>query len=172
MEERVLIRIRLPDVDGSDFFVLHTEGPSGDPGFYLVDASTGQESQVVSGEVLALPESGEFTIYQRTNTFFPKRKRVRVEGSELVEVERTRYIVDVRTVALDSLLVQRSEQDPTIVARLGSGDSVDVLEASEEVTAGGYPLWVRTSSGVRGLVKLDMPQCPQAILRGLCFLGD
>lgn len=172
IDDRVLVRMRLPAAEGSEYFVVHTDGPSGDPGFYLVDASTGRESPVIWGEVLALPESGEFAMYQRTNTFFPKRKRVRVDGGELVEVAEPRYTVGLRTIALDSLFVVRSEQDSTIVARLGRGDSVEVLEASDESTTGRYPLWLRTASGVRGLVMLDMPQCPAALLRGLCFFGD
>ena len=49
-----------------------------------------------------------------------------------LDIAESRYPVGLRTIALDSLLVLRSERDPTIIARLGPGDSVEVLAASDE----------------------------------------
>ncbi len=171
-EDRILVRMRLPNESGRSYFVAFTEGPSGDPGFYLIDAETLRETGVEWGEVLALPASGEFMMFQRANTFFAKRKRIRVADSGFVEIPEARYRFVLRSIALDSSAVFRSEQDSTPIARLARGDSLTVTEVAENGSRGFYPVWIRTAKGISGLVRLPMSQCPATLIRGLCFAGD
>lgn len=168
-DDRVLLRRVLPNASGKPYFLVSSDGPSGDPEFYLADAVTGLETSGVWGEVLAISADGELTMFQRTNSDFPKRKRVLVEDGELKDAPQSRFVLNFRSIVLDSLRLERSEHDRTVVARLARGDSVVVLEAAGE---GEMLLWLQTARGVRGFVRLPSSQCPRAIVRGLCYLGD
>lgn len=168
-EDMVLIRHRFARAKGKEYFVVFTEGPSGDPGYYLADAASGEETPETWGEVLAIGLDGEVTMYQRTNSDFPMRKRLTIVDGAFVEGDQTRFVLGTRTIVLDSLRLFRSERDTTIVARLERGDSLVVLEAER----GRFlSLWLRTMGGIRGFVRLPSTQCPSAVIRRFCYLGD
>lgn len=168
-EDVVLIRHRFAGANGKEYFVVFTEGPSGDPGYYLADAASGEETPDTWGEVLAIGLDGELTVYQRTNSHFPMRRQVTIVDGAFVDGDQSRFALGTRTIALDSLRLFRSERDTTIVARLGRGDSLVVLEAEYRRY---LSLWLRTMDGTLGFVRLPSTQCPSAVIRRFCFAGD
>jgi len=168
-EDVVLIRHRFAGAKGKEYFVVFTYGPSGDPGYYLADAASGEETPETWGEVLAIGLDGAITVYQRTNSHFPMRRQVTIVDGAFVDSDQSRFVLGTRTIALDSLRLFRSERDTAIVARLGRGDSLVVLEAEY----GRYlSLWLRTMDGTLGFVRLPSTQCPNAVIRRFCFAGD
>lgn len=121
------------------------------------------------GEILALPASGDFMMFQRVNTHFPKRKQVRVESAGLVEFPSERFKVGMRTVVLGTVLLRRSPTDSTPIGHLQPGDSVEVLEGMD--SGPDFRVLVRHARG-QGWLLLPTRQCPAALLRGICFSGD
>jgi hypothetical protein len=170
--DRVLIRTRLSSTDSRAYFVLFTDGGSGDPAFYVIAEGDSVSSNEVWGEILALPASGQFAVYQRTNSDFAKRNPVRLDRGALLAVPMPSYHVGLRSITTDTLPLTRTRSDSTIVARIPKGAVVEVLATNDSTTTRGTAFLVRTSAGLRGWAHLQVLQCPAAVIRGICFMGD
>jgi hypothetical protein len=171
-DDRLLVEGLRIASEGAPLSLLFTEGPSGDPGFYVVSSDGARRSDYLSGEVLALPGNGEVHIYQRTNSIFPRHRRFHFVGDSLVEIVSSVHPIGLRTVALDSLKLRRSLDDASIVARVERGDSILVVEAHDPGKGEDTPILVRASDGAEGWVRVGWYQCNSAIIRGICFDGD
>jgi hypothetical protein len=172
MEGRVYAIIAVPGMGTDSVYVIHTDGPSGDPGFYFADGQTGATGDVIWGEILAVPDSGPIMMYQRTNTNFPVVKEVRMSNGYFEEVPVARWEIGLRTIVLDTIKLWRSPKDSSIVATLVPGDSVVVVAAVGRVYGNGTPLLIQSSSGALGWTLRGGDQCYSMSIRGICFLGD
>jgi hypothetical protein len=168
--DRVLVRMRLPG-DGRLAFIVHTQGGSGDPAFYVTADSSASWGEV-EGEILAIPASGEMEVYQLSNSMYAKRKHVRMENGRLVDVVADRYEVGLRTVALTRVPLTEDPHGGAMVATLAAGDSVLVIETTDRSSADGMPFLVQSTSGKRGWARISMMQCFAQVLRGICYKGD
>jgi hypothetical protein len=171
-EDRVLAVVALPGSAAESIYVIHSDGPSGDPSFYLADGRTGATTHYIWGEILVLPDSGPMMMYQRTNASYPVVKEVRYSAGRFEEVPVPTRPVGLRTIALDSIALWRSPTDSTVVAILAPGDSVVVVEAAGRDPNYRTQLLVQTTSGVRGWTLRGSSQCYSMPIRGICFLGD
>lgn len=172
--DRVLALVQLPGTSDQSYFVVSTEGPSYDTGFYLVGTLDTAETSDVSGEILALPASGDFAVFQRRNSMFAKRQRARVESGTLVAIEQAFYHVGLRSVTLDTITLTRSAHGGPVAARLDIGTVVEVL-ATDNIERDSYMSFlVRVPAGVRGWARINVggSQCRPTAIRGICYLGD
>lgn len=172
LEDRVYALLVLPGAPAESVYVIHSEGPSGDPSFYLADGRSGETTYYIQGEILVFPDSGPMMMYQRTNTEFPTVKEVRLHDGRFEETDSTRYVVGLRTIALDTLRLWRSPEDSTPTAVVMPHDSVVVVEARARDPHFRRPLLIQASSGVRGWALLPSRQCYSMAILGICYLGD
>jgi len=172
LDDRVLLRVPATGAPDSAYFLVHTEGMSGDPGFYTVRARDGARSTIIWGEVIALSDSGPAMLYQRTNSLFGRRRTVEIRDGMLLPVSQDLEPVALRSIVLGPMSLRRGPSDSTVVASLVRGDSVFVLEAARVEERGGPIFHVRTSAGIQGWVRVAGGQCPSALIRSICFYGD
>lgn len=172
IDDRVLVRMRLPLGSGREYYIVHTDGGSGDPAMYLLDGESPEASEWAMGEVLAILPSGEIWQYQRYNSIYPRRKPMRFLAGRLVEIDSTHSLIDLRTTALAPFKLRRGPEDSTVVAEIAIGDSLVVVEGYDPAGPYGALLYVRTSAGIEGWVLVNGPQCNFGLIKGICFLGD
>jgi hypothetical protein len=169
---RVFARFRHPLRTGRVLYLAQSDGLFGDPAFYLIDEHTSEASRFIHGEILAITDSGEVSIYQRRGSVFPRRKSVTIGLGQMSEVDSLHSTIDLRTVALTRVRVRRSAEDSAVVAELARGDSLEVLEGFDLKGGDGALLRVRTLGGVEGWVSVPALRCNYGVIKGVCFLGD
>jgi hypothetical protein len=172
MDDRVLLRLRLPTVPDVEYVLVHTDGMSGDPGFYLLSEQEPEQQYVELGEIIAVPQSGDIQIYQRTNSSFAKRRTLHVVNHSLTEIKPESYTINLRTVTIDSVWLQRSDVDTTLIGLILPGYLIDVLDSAEERRDGRMLYRVRNERGRVAWAWLLDSQCPTAQVRGICFVVD
>ena len=159
--------------DASDRYVAtFDEGPSTDPEFCFHSATDLHAAGCIPGEVLAILPSGILSVFQRTNSHFPKRSTWRLLAGAVVEAKPAAYSVDLATVALNPLEVFDKPAGGEIIGHLQKGTSIRVLTTDGEERQGWLVYLIRAKSGLRGYVRVGVAQCPTATLRNLCWFGD
>jgi hypothetical protein len=171
MDDQVVARLFMSVRDTLPYYLVHTDGMSGDPAFYLIRGSDGEEVGGGAADVIAFPDSGDVWVYQRSNAVFPMRRRIRLADGRMEEVAEDRYAVGLQTVALKAFSLRRALDDSTEVASVAGGDSIEVVAGIDPPRSESV-LLVRTRTGAEGWVRVPSQQCNLAVIKGICFLGD
>lgn len=172
MDDRVMLRLRFPEEADVEYLLVQTDGMSGDPGFYLLRESDAARWSVEWGEVIAIPSYAGIEVFQRTNSTYAKRRRLRVQNHDLTEVRPAQYEINLRSAAVDSVLVQSSPTDSSAARWLVPGDTIVIVSSDDQRRDGRMLFRVREARGRLGWAWLRDSQCPAAQVRGICFNGD
>lgn len=179
MYDVVLVSTRINGADSARHYVVFTEGPSGDYGFYVVRARadvaieerTGGMDQI-PGEVLAIPGDGSAYSFNRTNSTFAKRRKWAFTDGAFRELAQPFYLVGLKSVTLRNVTVFGSRLNAQPVAQLSEGTKVQVLLTDDVETGDGIMYLISTPSGLVGWIRVPVTQYRGTVIAGLFYWGD
>jgi len=170
----VLARIPAEAVGAeSDRYVVYTEAPSFDPGFYLIVEGSGDEPVKMSGEVLAIVDDDHLYTFGRINRSCPTRRTWTLRDGRVQEVQQPFYWVGLSSTTLVPVTLFAGPTDDGVVGDLAEGVPIEVVLTDDVGRAGGvYSFLVRTESGVMGWVRVTMSALSATVLAAIFWLGD
>jgi hypothetical protein len=174
MEDEIVTpvaRVQLGADVSSSYILSFTRFPSDDPSFmFFREKTRGQYDFVfsVAGKQLFLPGNGYLYTGGHANTFFDQKRKYRLEGDTVREIEQPLYAVGLKTRTLKPIKLFSDKTLRHELATVPARASVEVVAAeySDQIQ---YFL-VKTSFGLLGWWKLDNWFSEE--IEGLFFAGD
>jgi hypothetical protein len=168
----VLVKTRITRDGGPAFYVVFTEGSSGDYGFRVIREGGTDESEQLYGEVLALTGDGVAYTFRRTNSMFAKRQQWTFANGEFHEVSQPFYAVVMKAPTLVDVVLLDAPSGRAPVGRVPKGTTVDVLLTDGVERADAMFFLVRTPAGLTGWVRVPIVQYKATVFPGLFWWGD
>ena len=164
----VILKTKFHSNDQVSFYVVFSEGPSGDPNFYFLSTSLHDKVFGYLGcEEIVIPGNGFVYTKCRANKDYLKRRKYKVEDTGFKEITQPYYYVGLKSRTLAPITIYKEKDTKEPIAKLPSNYAIEVLISDEN----SYYL-VKTTFGLVGWIHLPSAQYNNEIIKGIYFQGD
>ncbi|TXH71530.1 MAG: hypothetical protein E6Q83_01705 [Thiothrix sp.] len=158
------------DKESDQYYTIdYSPGPSADPVF-IIQKNEGKalaKTNIrLSGLQLYIPGNGFLYVSGHTNNMFNARRKYKVEGDELVEVEQPFYYVGIDAELKKDLEIYSDIGMKKSLGLLTKGTGVSVLVNQED------NYLVKSSFGLVGWAKIPESLYPGEVVDGIYYAGD
>lgn len=173
-DDVLLLQTRLSETDPLTYYVLFSEGPSADPGFYFIKADApGKIWAEVAGTALAVPGNGAVYPASRFNNTFTRRSKYSYSASGLKEVSQPYFYVGLKTHTLKPLTIYASPSETQAVAQLPKGAEIEVILTEDKVDKQRRTCFlIKTPFGLLGWAWIPEVQYSSDTVEGISYWGD
>ncbi len=167
-DDIVIIKTKLNTDEKDLYYVLFTQGPSGDPSFYFINVKKPNKYfGNLAGEELVLPGNGFAYTKSRSNSDYLKRAKFKIAQYGFEEVFQPFYYVGLNSHTLVPVAIYKEIGKGKIIAKLPANYEVEVL-----VTDNNSNYLIKTSFGLLGWIHIPSTQYKSEIIEGISFQGD
>jgi hypothetical protein len=173
-DDILVMQMKIGEKDRQIFYILFSEGPSADPGFYFIKTDRPNEVWAdMPGTALALYGNGVAYVSNRCNNMFTKRTKYLFSDTGIMEVHQPYFYVGLSTHTLAPLTLFDSPKENQIIAQLPKGTPVEVLltdDARDERRRTCF--LIKTPFGLLGWAWIPETQYKAETIEGISFWGD
>lgn len=173
-KDKLLLQTTLGKNESNKYYVAFTEGPSGDPAFYLIkQESPNKVWAELSGTALVLPSNDYVYIANRFNNTFTQRKKYSYLQTGLTQINQPYYYVGLKTQTLKPVTLYADQGETKVVAKLPKKSKIEIL-----LTDGKRDKQYRTSFlaatpfGLVGWIWVSQSQYFSNEVEGISYWGD
>jgi len=157
----------------NEYYLIFSFGPSCDPGFYIIDATTNESIGGTSGLEIYIPGGNSIYTTGHINSTFNKKRKYAFNGEKFKEIKPEFYYVGLKTKTLKPLVIYVDEQLTEKLASLPSQYDIEVLVAKRtENYNSKIKFLVRTTLGLVGWSEIQYGVFNSIDVEGIKFMGD
>jgi hypothetical protein len=171
-EVYVILKTKIDPKLNTFYTIKYDEGPSADPNFSIYELNeNGQEKYIFScgGEELIIPANGFFYTSSRSNEFYTKKRKFKLENSQIKEVSQAAYYIGLKTQTTSTITLYADKQKKEKAAILPKDYDVELI-----IEEGDWFL-IKTAFGLTGWIhKENIVTYPphEATFKDFYFAGD
>jgi hypothetical protein len=163
-----LIKTKINKDQDKWYTITYDPGPSSDPMFRIdyINGSKSEEIAVLYGEELIIPGNGLLYTKCRSNSYFEKKSKFKLENNKITEIKQAAYYVGVKGKTLKAITLYSDKEQKQILASLPENYSIEVLINEDDDN-----YLIKTPFGLVGWIKLS-PGYLMPIIEGMTWQGD